>query len=374
MRPTITSQVLAEWCGVALRDRAPRPFPVSDPTGLAAVLRANRLGPALSLALRAAEPSSAPDTLADALHADARVAAEFALAALAALREIAAALDGADVPWLLWKGPALALSAWGDPARRHFSDLDIVVDPADRERARDVLAHAGWAPKGALSPAQERAIHSVTAAYPLTKPGALLLELHWAFMGRLYPNVLAVRDVVARAERLPLAGLSVRVPSPADALLLLALHATKHGWSQAEEVLAFTRLSRRSPGALAAAIVKAKQAGVAPAMDLALHLAEALTGEPLLTEIAREKDPRERAMVAECIGRMCAGEGSWRETHRWSLSWVRRPRDRVRYVLGAFLTPTPEEARFLLLPDPLVGAYPAVRLVRLALRSVGLAR
>ena len=375
MRPTIASQVLAEWCGVALHGgRAPRPSPVSDHTGLAAVLRANRLGPALSLALGAGGPSDSPDPLANALHADARVAAEHALAALAALRDIAEALDGAGIPWLLWKGPALAFAAWGDPARRHFSDLDIVVSPRDRERARDALGNAGWASKWALSRAQERAIHSVTSAYPLTKPGAPLLELHWAFVGRLYPDVLAVRDVIVRADNISLAGLSVRVPSPADALLLLALHATKHGWSQAEEVLSFTQLARRSPVALAAAIAQAECAGVAPALDLAIRLSEELTGEPLAPETSRAKDPRARAMVAECVARMCAGEGSWRETHRWSLSWVTRPRHRVRYILGALLAPTPQEARFLLLPDPLVGAYPAVRLLRLALRSVGLAR
>ena len=109
-------------------------------------------------------------------------------------------------------------------------------------------------------------------------------------------------------------------------------------------------------------------------MDLALHLSEELTGEPLTPETARAADPRVRAMVAECIARMCAGEGNWRETHRWSLSWVTGPRHRVRYLLGALLAPTPQEARFMLLPDPLVGAYPAVRLLRLALRSVGLAR
>ena len=375
MRPTIASQVLAEWCGVALHEgHALRPSAASDPSALAAVLCANGLGPALSHALRAMESHDSPEPVADALRADARVAAAGALAALATLREIAEALDGAGIPWLLWKGPALALAAWGDPARRHFSDLDIVVSPPDRERARDALGNAGWASKGALSRAQERAIHSVTSAYPLTKPGAPLLELHSAFIGRLYPTALEVREVMARADRLSLAGLSVRVPSSTDSLLLLALHATKHGWSQAEEVLTFTRLARRSPAALAAAIVQAEQAGVAPAMDLALHLSEELTGEPLTPETARAADPRVRAMVAECIARMCAGEGNWRETHRWSLSWVTGPRHRVRYLLGALLAPTPQEARFMLLPDPLVGAYPAVRLLRLALRSVGLAR
>jgi hypothetical protein len=49
----------------------------------------------------------------------------------------------------LYKGPALALSAYGDLGYRKFGDLDLIVLPKDFETARNTLLGTGyiWEPK-----------------------------------------------------------------------------------------------------------------------------------------------------------------------------------------------------------------------------------
>src|SRR3954464_1802742 len=56
-----------------------------------------------------------------------------------ALKKSAAALRGADVPFLL--GGSLASWARGGPETRH--DLDLVIKPADVDRALEALEQAG---------------------------------------------------------------------------------------------------------------------------------------------------------------------------------------------------------------------------------------
>jgi hypothetical protein len=251
-RVTLPPDALAAWCRLACATAAPLPAPAVRDARTVPILLANRLGPALARALATARPAAGDAVhaaVAAAFTADARIAAERGLAALAALRPLAAALDAAEIPWLLWKGPELAQRAWGDPTARHLSDLDVVVAPPDRDRALAALTAGGWLVRDGLSARQARAIHGSTRAIPLVRPGAPLIELHWAFSSRLFPEVLAPAEVLARADRLALAGVEVRVPALPDTLLLLALHATKHGWSQAEEVVTFTRLSAHAPNA-----------------------------------------------------------------------------------------------------------------------------
>ncbi len=371
---------LAAWSRFAFRpERTPIPSIGRDPDR-ARILIANRIGPMVHRALRAAD-DAVGDEFARLVHADAREAAERALLAIAELRDVAEALDAAGTPWLLWKGPALAVQVWGDPARRHATDLDVVVAPADRSAARDALARAGWRSRDGLSLAQERAIFTGAGALPLVRRSeGPLVELHSAFGARLYPAPLAIADVLGRAERVSVGGVEVRTPAGADALLLLALHATKHGWSQAEEVLSFGQLAERDPAAFQAAHARAAASGVAEAIHLAVHLARALVGAAIAPELlaatagGRASGRSRAARVAGCLARMEAGDAGWRETHAWTLGWIGRPRDRLTYLVRAALDPTPQEWRWARLADPYVGLYPAVRLARLALRTIGLRR
>lgn len=379
----IHEALLGEWCRAVALDDA-RVVPVLPQRreareSLARLLIANRLATLVVHALARAPTLTAvvesDPAFAAALRDEARRAAEQGLAAIAVLRAVEAALSAADVPWILWKGPALSVQLWGEPVARAFGDLDVVVAPAQRAQARAALERAGWHLRGGLAPRGAEAVYAGTQAYPLDHEGAPLLELHWGFAGLLYPDVMSVGDVIFSAERVTIAGQSVRTPSGPDALLLLAMHATKHGWSQAEDVVSFARLARRNPSALVEARENAASAGIPRALALAERLTErlglAVAGSRVRRDAAEEA--RIEAMADACIARMLAGDGAWRDTAEWTLAWIGRAEDRRRYRAGRLWRPTPIESRWLRLPDALASLYPAVRVARLALRSVGLA-
>ena len=57
---------------------------------------------------------------------------------------VSRALDAAGIASMILKGPGLARRLYADdPARRRYSDIDLLVSPADFDRAQQVLAELG---------------------------------------------------------------------------------------------------------------------------------------------------------------------------------------------------------------------------------------
>ncbi len=293
-----------------------------------------------------------------------RAAAMRALSAVHTLRTLMRALAEARVPAIAWKGPALAVQAWQDPAARLFTDLDVVVPPESREAARRVVLALGWRPRHAMSEAQERAIFDGLAAWEFVGDAEpMLLELHWEFSARRYAGRLPVRAVIDRAVNVAMAGTLVPVPNTADTIALLAQHATKHGWSSLEDVAVFAALAHREPRALVAAHERAGPVGGARAVRLGAALMARALELPLPAELgsAIGADHAIPSLVAQVDARWRTGVTAWRPTLAWDLAWTERASDRVRLLTRATFDPTMQEWDAVQLPDALVGLYPVLR-------------
>jgi len=137
------------------------------------------------------------------------------------------------VPVLPFKGPVLAQSVYGDPGLRSFSDLDLMISPADFERAKHTLAEIGYRPAKELRPAVER--FWLRNGYEESFDGAAgknLVELQWAVLPHFYAVDLNFEVVLGRCEYEIVGGCQMRCLSPEDSLILLSLHAAKHLWGR----------------------------------------------------------------------------------------------------------------------------------------------
>ncbi len=317
--------------------------------------------------------AAGPEPGVVALREEARRTAASALSLLAPLRAVVAALDAAGIPQLLWKGPALAVEAWGDVGARQCDDLDIVIAPADRHRARQVVGALGWRAQHEMSPRQEEAIYRGRGAWELRHADeGVLLELHWSFSALRYPGRLPVNAVLARSVELSVGGVRVRVPSAADALVLLAQHATKHGWSSLEDAAVFSAMLARDPSAAATAAARARAAGGLRALHLGIALAET-TFDVRAPEALREairRDPALPRLLREVEARWAVGDVAWRPTLAWDLAWTERAGDRARLLVRTLFDPTLQEWLALRLPAPLLPLYRVVRPLRLVGRAL----
>jgi len=122
-----------------------------------------------------------------------------------ALKRAAAALREADIPFLL--GGSLASWARGGPETRH--DLDLIIKPADAERALEALQEAGMRPE---RPPEEWLLKAWD--------GDTLIDLIYC------PKGLPVDDeLIARGDELAVLGMDIRVMALEDVIAtkLLAL-------------------------------------------------------------------------------------------------------------------------------------------------------
>jgi hypothetical protein len=181
------------------------------------------VGPLLHAAIVShAEGLTCPEAVRARLRA-----AYLAATAQAALRErelgrVLTALTNEQIPTLVLKGAALAETAYPDPALRPMSDVDLLVRPADRPRARAVLLGLGYedesnGPEDFVNAAAGLDIDLHTELLNVTRlpsrRGAWRFDLE-AFWARATPGRVA--------------GVAVLVPDPVDHFVYLSQHLLLH--------------------------------------------------------------------------------------------------------------------------------------------------
>lgn len=161
----------------------------------------------------------------------ARRSSEFAILAMGqitALAEIMALFQRADIRALSLKGPALAMSLYGNPALRFSRDLDVWVEQSALENACALLSRNGWMQEDipAKTPKQKKLFLQRSKHITFQKNN-VLLELHWKISFR--EDALGFEDFWAARRQMTLAGVSIPcMEETQDAAYQLA-HSMEHG-------------------------------------------------------------------------------------------------------------------------------------------------
>jgi len=354
------------------RLRALASGPVDWPRVLALGWRHGLL-PLLNLHLGDAAPERVPPPVREELRRSAEETARAGLRLTAALLRLLDRMDAAGVRALPYKGPVLAVQAYGSVGLRPFADLDVLVPPAELDRAAAVLTAEGYRPRYRFTPRQDAAFRRVDGDYPWEHPetGALV-ELHARVSSRRFGVPLETEALWARAVRVPLGGRSVPAPGPEDHLLVLAVHGCKHRWERLEWICGVAELLRGGEADGDALLERARGVGAERMLLLALALARGLLDAPLPAAVSARvaADPEAGALAAE-VARGLFGRpdpsptaGNLLFNLRAQQGWA----GRLRYAARWLVVPTPEDWKRVPLPDALFPAYAALRPLRLAAR------
>ena len=335
------------------------------------------VGTLVTRALRAAsiEPAGAAHRR---VAADERAGERRGLALAAETANVLRVLAAGGVEALPLKGVALGVAAYGDPSVRRSGDVDVLVRPADGERAAQALAARGYADLMPLDGYERRWFtRSVRQLPPVARPGGPKVEVHAAVHHPLLALDLDVAGLFARARPTDLPTGPVAAMSPEDSLLVVVSHALRGGWNRLEWIACTAWLAARADLDWALTERLAREAGATRMLALGLVLARDALGVTLPAPAAHAAGAdraagREAArLLAEpCWAMPSPDEGRAdlriRALHLRSRE---RLRDRARYVRVALFSPTLAEARRLRLPAPLRWLHVPARWARVARRG-----
>ncbi|HEX6909048.1 MAG TPA: nucleotidyltransferase family protein [Longimicrobium sp.] len=338
-----------------------------------ALAERNRLLPLAHRAL--AELAGVPETVRSRLRSAYAVNARHALSLAGELRRLMDALDAAGIPALAYKGPALAVRAYGHLALRTCSDLDLLVAPDDEPAAGAVLRAQGYVSALDFSPAQDAAFRRVDGDYPYHHPRTGgLVELHGRVSSTRFVADLPTAGLMARARPVPIGGGDVPAPADDDLFLALCLHGAKHRWARIEWLACASALAVRANLDPSAVVHRSSGMGARRTVLLALLLARDALGLALPASVRQsiEADPPLAPLADEARGLWLAPDGDGGDATPANLRFNARLRDgaadRARYAARWLFLPSPEDWAWVRLPDPLAPLYRVLRPLRLAAR------
>ena len=201
------------------------------------------------------------------------------------LVRVCGALAAAGVESLPVKGVVLAETLYGNLALRPAADLDVLVRPTDLPAARVVLRELGFAHGDPQAFVQQHHHFHDPQYFRRTAAGELCLELHWALWAarffHLAPDALWERAVSAQVH-----GARLRILSPEDTLLHLAIHRSRSPL-RLRFVCDIAELLRLHSATLDwdYLLGRARAAGARTALFYALALAQELLDAPLPAQV-----------------------------------------------------------------------------------------
>ncbi len=232
--------------------------------------------------------STIPTQVLDKLRIANRRIAQHNLARTRELLQILALLEDNGVPAIPFKGPTLAIQAYGDLRLRQFADLDILIRQRDFPMARELMISQGYLPSKAFGNLQEIASYPYRGhhEYRMFNPGGQLVELEWQVLQLPFAFPPQPDAWWNELSQLQVAGRTVRCLSPQHLLLILCVHGSKHLWERLIWLCDIAELVARDPAIEWKPLLEnARSLGALRMLLLGLALAQSLLDAPLPPEV-----------------------------------------------------------------------------------------
>jgi len=203
------------------------------------------------------------------------------------LTRVLHALESSGISACPFKGPALSVMIYGDPACRQSKDLDILVPGQTLRRAVKVLGSLGYGSgrnwDGPQLSAHRRTEYEAVFA---RRDGKLQVELQWAVVPAYFGFDHEEMGIWSRLENRAWGAMNFPVLPPEETLLMLCVHGAKHLWCKLGWVCDVAGLLESgTPPDLLRSLELAGRCGVTRLLLLGLLLAERLAGARLPQEV-----------------------------------------------------------------------------------------
>ena len=277
-----------------------------------------------------------------------------------------------NIPVAILKGSVLSQMAYGDISLRQAGDIDVLISRSDFTRARQVLELLGYQMTPSLTHAQLTShLRSHCEIQFVRDDWFTVVDLHWALAPKNFVFKLETDEVLARLQRVEIAGAEIETLATEDLILYLSMHGAKHLWRAVEWISSLGELIRSSESIDWDIIVdRAAQAHATRMLGLALWLVETVSAVEIPREVlgATDRDAVMKKMADQILSQIfaIAGPANSTETNLYNLRIMDHKRDVLVSALRAIFVPTLTDWSTLHLPSSLHPLYYAYRPLRLS--------
>ena len=274
-----------------------------------------------------------------------------------------------------YKGPALALFAYGDLALRRFVDLDVIVRKSDVLRARDLLLAEGYVPGKSLTLAQQELLLRTQHNFQFSRDNRqLLLELHWEVAPHLFASSVQEDELWQNLTTFKLNDHELKTLNAGDLLFSLCVHGSRHLWERLGWICDVSELVSRHQINWTALLQRAAETDSERMFLLGLRLAQKLLGTDLPAVVKQrcDADTRLESLAASVIEHLFSGPthvpATSTEIFKYNIGVRRSLAARARYFIY-MLRPTDSDFGARSLPRGFGFAYYVMRPFRLLFKT-----
>jgi hypothetical protein len=288
-------------------------------------------------------------------------------------------LGAAGISVMPFKGPILALTAYGNVALRQFIDLDILVQKEHLQRAGEILVKRGYKPIACQAGQQQTVqIEAQLGCDFVREDIRTSVELHWSFIQVWLGFKIDLDSLWNAPDRVNVGGLSVRRMPAETELLYLCAHGTKHQWKRLSWVVDIAEQLRSQPDRdWDHLLTEALSGGCRRTLFLGLHLAHALLGadipQKVQAQIKRDESVSELAQQVYGLLFSFGSAGQQWSNDKFHIRAKERWTDRLvylRFLLKWTMSPSKKDKEWISLPESLGWLYVFLRPVRIACSAV----
>lgn len=272
---------------------------------------------------------------------------------------------------LAFKGPVLTVALYGDVSLREYSDLDLLVQPADVPRVKPLLEGMEYRTEVDTEHPETAPVTRFNKELLFERDEGRAIDLHWGLKADLFSSPLELGSVWERSASVALNGTPIPTLCPDDLFLYLCFHGGKHLWSRLSWLVDLARLVEVKKSLDWEWIhSQASTRGCERMVLLAEHLSGTLLGAHIPAERLERarRDEAVRSLAREVERRLPAvgdAKPGVKVGGQFLTQLLERRSDRLRYMIGVTLAPQPADWREVRFPRPLFFLYYPFRPVRL---------
>lgn len=330
------------------------------------------LTPMLWRYLDALGPQTVPVDVYEALHRSFQENLKRNLLLTGELWRVLELCRDRGIPAIPFKGPTLAMLAYGDLAWRTFTDLDLLVDKRDLAKVGDLLASAGYQSRMDARVLSDPAFTSVERESYFSHPrSGALIDLQWRLSSGIMPFDLDMESIHEHQMTVRPGGKEIGTLRLEDLLLYVCVHGSRHCWSELKWIADVAGLIHLHPELDWDLLLRqARKLRCERVLLHSLLLAQDLfdMALPPVIEHADRADAVSRelaTMIGQSLMLPSGSAMSKLDLHWYFLKLQRGPVNQIRHLWRQLFLPTVIDWEFCPLPRGLMFLYPFVRILRL---------